>query len=271
MPIKRMERILLRTVDTLQKQLKKGTFTPREYEASFSRMEDLGSAKMKLVGRIDRLDTAEDDGHVYVKVMDYKSGERKFDLLATYYGLQMQLVVYMNAALEKEKERHPEKEVVPAALLYYHLDDPMIEAKKELTDEELGKQIAVSLRAKGVVNETPEIVKLLDGEFTDKSDAIPVERNKNGSYSKNSSVLSREQLENLSAYVSEKLRGIGRDVMDGNISLTPYERGDDSACTFCPYGKVCGFDPAIPGCQKRTLEDLSDEEILSRMAERSSV
>ncbi|MBR3507983.1 MAG: exodeoxyribonuclease V subunit gamma [Lachnospiraceae bacterium] len=269
--IKRMERILLRTVETLQNQLKKGTFTPREYEVGFSQMEDLGNAKMKLVGRIDRLDTAEDDGHVYVKVMDYKSGDRRFDLLATYYGLQMQLVVYMNAAMEKEKERHPEKEVVPAALLYYHLDDPMIEAKKELTDEELEKQIAVSLRAKGIVNETPEIVKLLDGEFTEKSDAIPVERNKNGSYSKNSSVLSREHMENLSAYVTEKLRSIGREVMDGNISLNPYEKGDDNACTFCPYGKVCGFDPSIPGCQKRVLEDLTDEEILRRMAERSSV
>ena len=54
--------------------------------------------KMHLQGRIDRIDVAEDAEHVYVKVIDYKSGNRKFDLAALYYGLQLQLVVYMNAA-----------------------------------------------------------------------------------------------------------------------------------------------------------------------------
>ena len=99
--VKRMERILTRTALTLQEQLKRGAFTPREYEVSFRQVQNLDDVavslsseeKMTLRGRIDRVDTAEDEGHIYVKVVDYKSGNRDFDLVALYYGLQLQLVV----------------------------------------------------------------------------------------------------------------------------------------------------------------------------------
>ncbi|MBE5862431.1 MAG: helicase-exonuclease AddAB subunit AddB [Lachnospiraceae bacterium] len=272
---KRMERILLRTVMTLQKQLKKGAFTPQEYEISFRQMVELTKEAgeqaekemMQLEGRIDRLDVCEQDGNVYVKIMDYKSGERKFDLVACYHGLQMQLVVYVNAALEREKKQHPDKTIVPAALLYYHIEDPVVEEAQELSEEELDVELEKALRAKGIVNENAEIVKLLDGEFLDKSTAIPVERNKNGSYSANSKVMSKESMEKLSNYVNYKLREIGQEILDGNIALNPYERGDETACDYCPYAKVCGFDAGIPGCRTRVIEDMAPEEVLVRMEE----
>ena len=272
--VKRMERILLRTAMTMQKQLKKGLFTPREYEVRFQQIQDLqdeglgltSREKMKLVGRIDRVDVAEDEENTYVKIMDYKSGDRKFDLVALYYGLQLQLVVYLNAALLREKEKHPEKNVVPAALLYYHLDDPVVEEERELTEEELDQQIERALRAKGIVNDEPKIIKLLDGEFSDKSSAIPVERKKDGTFSAKSSVMSSRDLEKLSGFVTEKLRSIGREILSGKITLEPYARGDENACTYCPYGKVCGFDPSVPGCKNRELLELPKEEIMARIS-----
>ena len=130
--------------------------------------------KMRLQGRIDRIDVTENGEKVYVKVIDYKSGHRKFDLAALYYGLQLQLVVYMNAAMEYEEKKHPGKEVVPAALLYYHIDDPAIETPVELTPEEINEQIGRQLRMGGVVNSAPEIVELLDQSMESKSDVIPV-------------------------------------------------------------------------------------------------
>ena len=123
------------------------------------------------------------------------------------------------------------------------------------------------MRAKGIVNENPEIVSLLDKEFQDKSDAIPVERKKDGTFSAKSSVMSREGMEQLSSFVDRKLRAIGREILDGSISLNPYERGDEKACTYCPYAKVCGFDVGIPGCKMREIEEASNEEILARMKE----
>lgn len=273
--ITRMSRILTRTVLTLQQHLKQGSFQPDDYELSFRFAEDLDSIhvdlseeeKMHLQGRIDRIDVSEDAEHVYVKVIDYKSGNKKFDLAALYYGLQLQLVVYMNAAMELESRKHPDKEIVPAALLYYHIDDPTIETPVELSDEQINEQILAKLRMNGVVNSDPEVVERLDHYLQDKSAVIPVEKKKDGSFSARSGILSREEMQLVSAYVDAKIRDIGREILDGKIAANPYEKGNEEACTYCAYKKVCGFDGSIPGYEKRQLEDLDKQTLMQRMQE----
>ena len=273
--ITRMSRILTRTVLTLQQHLKQGSFQPDDYELSFRFAEDLDSIhvdlseeeKMHLQGRIDRIDVSEDAEHVYVKVIDYKSGNKKFDLAALYYGLQLQLVVYMNAAMELESRKHPDKEIVPAALLYYHIDDPTIETPVELTQEQINEEILTKLRMNGVVNSNPAVVERLDRFLQDKSKVIPVEKKKDGSFSARSGVLSREELQVVSSYVDTKIREIGREILDGKIAANPYEKGNEEACTYCAYKKVCGFDGSIPGYEKRQLEDLDKQTLMQRMQE----
>lgn len=273
--ITRMSRILTRTVLTLQQHLKQGSFQPDDYELSFRFAEDLDSIhvdlseeeKMHLQGRIDRIDVSEDAEHVYVKVIDYKSGNKKFDLAALYYGLQLQLVVYMNAAMELESRKHPDKEIVPAALLYYHIDDPTIETPVELTQEQINEEILAKLRMNGVVNSDPAVVERLDRFLQDKSKVIPVEKKKDGSFSARSGILSREELHVVSAYVDTKIRQIGREILDGKIAANPYEKGNEEACTYCAYKKVCGFDGSIPGYEKRQLEDLDKQTLMQRMQE----
>ncbi|MCI6515974.1 MAG: helicase-exonuclease AddAB subunit AddB [Lachnospiraceae bacterium] len=273
--ITRMSRILTRTVLTLQQHLKQGSFQPDDYELSFRFAEDLDSIhvdlseeeKMHLQGRIDRIDVSEDAEHVYVKVIDYKSGNKKFDLAALYYGLQLQLVVYMNAAMELESRKHPDKEIVPAALLYYHIDDPTIETPVELTQEQINEEILTRLRMNGVVNSDPTVVERLDRFLQDKSKVIPVEKKKDGSFSARSGILSREELQVVSAYVDTKIRQIGREILDGKIAANPYEKGNEEACTYCAYKKVCGFDGSIPGYEKRQLEDLDKQTLMQRMQE----
>lgn len=273
--ITRMSRILTRTVLTLQQHLKQGSFQPDDYELSFRFAEDLDSIhvdlseeeKMHLQGRIDRIDVSEDAEHVYVKVIDYKSGNKKFDLAALYYGLQLQLVVYMNAAMELESRKHPDKEIVPAALLYYHIDDPTIETPVELTQEQINEEILTKLRMNGVVNSDPAVVERLDRFLQDKSKVIPVEKKKDGSFSARSGILSREELHVVSAYVDTKIRQIGREILDGKIAANPYKKGNEEACTYCAYKKVCGFDGSIPGYEKRQLEDLDKQTLMQRMQE----
>ena len=273
--ITRMSRILTRTVLTLQQHLKQGSFQPDDYELSFRFAEDLDSIhvdlseeeKMHLQGRIDRIDVSEDAEHVYVKVIDYKSGNKKFDLAALYYGLQLQLVVYMNAAMELESRKHPDKEIVPAALLYYHIDDPTIETPVELTQEQINEEILAKLRMNGVVNSDPAVVERLDHLLQDKSKVIPVEKKKDGSFSARSGILSREEMQLVSSYVDTKIRKIGREILDGKIAANPYEKGNEEACTYCAYKKVCGFDGSIPGYEKRQLEDLDKQTLMQRMQE----
>lgn len=272
---KRIVRILNRTVRTLQKQLQKGAFVPEQFEMSFSVLEDLDSLnialseqeKMHLRGRIDRIDTCESGDKVYVKVIDYKSGSRKFDLAALYYGLQLQLVVYMNAAVEAEQRKHPGKEVVPAAMLYYHVADPMIEDGERMTEEELNRRILQELKMTGVVNEDEKAVGLLDREFTDKSEILPLERKRDGSYTSYSSVISDGDMKTVSAYVDHKIREIGRGILDGNIAADPCEQGGNRSCTYCVYRNVCGYDERIEGYRTRKLPKLGWDEALEKMQE----
>lgn len=268
--VRRMERILNRTVLTLQYQLKKGSFQPESYEVAFSSVSDLESVnialsedeKMQLTGRIDRLDTCEEGDRLYVKVVDYKSGNRRFDLAALYYGLQLQLVVYMNAAMDRERQRHPGKEVIPAAMLYYHVADPVTQAESELTPEELNARLLEELRMNGVVNGEEAIVRRLDKEAEGKSDVIPVEYKKDGGLSSRSAVMAKEELAEISTFVSRKVRQLGREILDGSIAVNPYGGGVENACTYCPYKGVCGFDTDMPGYECRRLKGLDKEEAM---------
>jgi ATP-dependent helicase/nuclease subunit B len=268
--LRRMERILNRTVNTLQYQLRKGSFQPESYELSFSSVSDLesvnialsGEEKMRLLGRIDRVDTYTAEDKLYVKVVDYKSGSRKFDLVALYYGLQLQLVVYMNAAVDSLKRKHPDKQVVPAAMLYYHVSDPVVQTESLLTPEEVNEKLLEELRTNGVVNGEEFILRHLDKESETKSDVIPVEYKKDGSISARSSVMSTEELGMISEYVHQKVRSFGQDILKGSIEANPYEKGTENACTYCPYQGSCGFDKNMPGFGFRKLKDMDKDEVM---------
>ena len=276
--ITRMHRILNRTVLTLQYQLQKGAFTPENFELSFQMTSDLNAVnialsdeeRMQLIGRIDRVDTCRQEDKLYVKIIDYKSGSKKFDLAALYYGLQLQLVVYMNAAVEvlkkKNKKEKNDTHVIPAAMLYYHVSDPMTETDKGNPDiSEIQAAILEELRMTGMVSDDEEVIQLLDKDFETKSSILPVARKKDGSFTKASSVLSDKDFETVSTYVNHKIKELGVSILDGDIGLNPYEQKDADACTYCDYKGVCGFDKKLGAKLVRHLEDMEQEVAMERI------
>ncbi len=276
----RIRRILQRSVDTLQYQLKKGSFMPKSMEVAFNEVGDIDAInvslledekgrilkKMKLIGRIDRVDTYENEDNVYVKVIDFKSGDKKFDLCALYYGLQLQLVMYMNVAKGMEKAESPKKNVVPAAILYYHLADPVIEGDDNTAtadDDAINDMIRKQLRPRGVIAKDREIVDLLDHNVGQESDVIRVKIKGNGEFSKvGTEVMEASDFAQISEYVETLIKKNGREIVSGNVEVNPYEMGEKSACDYCSFKSVCGFDRAIPGFDKRELKKLSDDEVV---------
>ena len=206
--VERMKRIGKRTAWAVMEQLKKGMFVPERTEVSFRNLEQLSSVsvllsedeRMRLQGRIDRIDVCRQDGNVYVRVIDYKSGMTKFDLTSVYYGLQLQLAVYLNAAMEME-QRDSTGEVHPAGMFYYHIQDPMLDYEEE-SDPVL--RILKELALNGIVNADPQIVNLMDRESGGGSSVLPVKFKKDGGYTASSSVAEETQLQRLSRHVSRK-------------------------------------------------------------------
>ena len=271
--IERLRRILHRTAWALQKQILAGTFRPAGYEVSFSQVENLESVnlalseeeKMRLRGKIDRIDICEKEDQVYIKVIDYKSGNKTFDLVAFYYGLQLQLVVYLNAAVEMEKRIHKEKEVIPAGIFYYHVKDPMLTGKDPESIEEIQEELLKELKLTGLVNSDEEVYRSMDRDFQGSSDIIPVSVNRDGSLSKRSKAVKKEQFQVLSEYVQKKMKELGRQMLDGEIAAVPFERKTQSGCDYCIYRSICRMDKKLPGTHYRRLKEYSEEMIWKQM------
>lgn len=273
--VQRIRRIVKRSVWAILKQLKSGLFRPESFEVSFQSVEDLQSVnvelskeeRMKLKGRIDRIDDLVRDKEVFVKVMDYKSGGTKFDLAALYYGLQLQLVVYLNAAMELEKKIYPDKEIVPAGIFYYHVDDPVLEIHQNLETAALEENRLKELKPNGIVNDREDIIDALDHSFTQRSSVIPVVRNKNGSLGKLSKVMNTEQFASMSLFVNRKLKELGGRILEGDVSLNPYQRKNQTACDYCAFKEICGFDARMKDMEYRRLRELTPEEIFEKFKE----
>lgn len=249
--ITRIKKLIHRSVWALTKQLAKSDFVPSGYEMKF------GS------GKIDRIDVCEDENQVYVKVTDYKTGSKSFDIVAFYHGLQMQLPVYLNAALEIEKERYTDKEIVPAGIFYYRMKDPIVE--KERNETLLEEKLLKELKLDGLVNADDAIIQHLERDLSGTSNLIPVGKNKDGSLNRYSKVLAPDEFETLLSFTRQKEQELKSRIISGEAEARPYEMGDASGCDYCTFRSICGFDPRLSGCKYETLEKLDKEEVIERM------
>lgn len=248
--IVRMKRMLERTVWALTKQLEAGDFRPAAYEFWFAN------------GKIDRIDTCEDGDKVYVKVVDYKTGSKVFDVVSLYHGLQLQLMVYMDAAVRSEVRRHPGQEVVPAGIFYYRIQDPIVEKQEESNVE---TAVLKELKPDGMVNLSGEVLSHLDHNQVGESLVVPVKFNKNGSLAKSSKAVSEEEFQTMMMHAARKVEEAHRKILKGDTETVPYRRGQETGCDYCQYRHVCGFDVKIPGYHYRDIGKMSKEEALAAM------
>lgn len=280
--VKKVERVLHRTTKTIKEQLSSGKFEPFAYERVF-----LYSDKyLSLRGRIDRIDFYENEDKLYVQIVDYKSGSQKFDLESLYYGLQLQLGVYLQAGLNIVKDEVKStadiskanstasdqtifKDIVPAGVFYYNIDDPIVEKSREV-EEEISKKLMLN----GLANSGSEALTALDMKFADengrlkpmvKSTVIPAETNKEGQLSKKSSIASDSQFTDLLEFINNKMHKMSSEIMSGDTNLNPYKNNDITACKYCAYSSICGFDIRLPGNAYNKLKKMSEDEIWKEM------
>lgn len=271
--INRLKRILCRSAWVLHEQLAAGSFRPSGFEVSFADAGNLETVnvslgehgRMHLQGRIDRIDTAQTEDAVYVKVVDYKSGMAEFDPVSFYYGLQLQLVVYLNAALEMEQRLHPERAAVPAGIFYYRMQDPVLEKEAGADETAMREKLLKKLRPDGIINEDDEVLELLDHGFSGDSLVIPAGRKKDGSLKAASKTVTPEQFQTLSRFARRKLTQLGERMLGGEVAPDPYEADGRTPCDYCDYADVCGFDRKIPGSCPHRLEPLGKDEVWMRM------
>ena len=269
----RMERILERSTDTLQYQLLQGLFVPEAYEFAFGVSGGASSLsfpladgrQLRLTGRIDRLDVCRDDGRVYVKILDYKSGSLDLDTELIKRGIQLQLILYMEAAMRHFAALNPGSEVIPSAMLYYRIKDPVLSgngavrgsgADAGAEQEAALEAIRADLRPTGMVLSDPDSYRRLDRYMDQKSSVIPLSLKKDGEPAKGSHVYARAEFDQLVKEVDQTVLRLAGEILSGSADASPAmwkdgAGGERTACDYCPYRGVCGFDTAISGYRYR--------------------
>ena len=224
-----------------------------------------------LSGIIDRMDLFEENDSVYIKIIDYKSSDHSISLSDVYEGLELQLLLYMKAASDEEQRKHPHKNVIPSAVFYYQIKDPVVSVEKPPGTEELARMIAKALRVKGLFCDEEAVLTALDKSLmearaegrTSSSVVIPASIRKDGSLSKTSSAVTREDFQVLGEFVEKKIKNLGGEIAGGAFPIYPFRKADGSSgCDYCPYHSVCGMDLKLPGFGFRKLLEEKDAGVI---------
>ncbi len=183
-----------------------------------------------VIGTIDRVDIYNSARGRFVRVIDYKTGSKKFDLLDVLYGLNMQMLVYLAALVASGKE-------FPAGILYMPSASPSVPAERNEAEAKIKAEAGKSLKMSGVVLEDAEIIKAMDSAASGKF--ISAKIKKDESITPKDSVLSEAELAYVLDYSKKLIASMVSELQKGEIEAEPYMINKNS-CAFCPYGAVCG-------------------------------
>lgn len=254
----------------LKQQLLRGAMIPYRFEMTFNRStsdadcQHLETAElplgqdslMKMSGIIDRIDICQDEQHVYVKVLDYKSSSKDIDVDHVHAGLQLQLLIYTNVVLEVLQKKFPEKEVIPAGSLYYGFRIPMVEKTSKKISEALSRKISRETALTGIVNKEEPCVSLLGDEEVlpvriKEIDGVPTVMD-------SKHVVNSEQYQELLVQARDAAAAIGSAMLEGQIPVRPVKTGRSLPCDYCDYQDVCKLDCGDGGNQVCTVKQLKE-------------
>lgn len=219
---------------------------------------------MNLRGRIDRVDASKVNDKTYIRIVDYKSSAKALDLTEVYYGLSLQMLTYLDVALEYADE-WLQLQADPAGMLYVHVHNPMVRSIQELSEEAIEEEMMKSFSMKGYVLEDLSIVKEMDHDIEQSSKIIPARVKKDGSFYATSKVLAPDDMQMLRGAVRNRHRQAGDAMLAGDTRVYPYRLKNQMPCNFCPYQGVCQFDTTDPDAEYRNYAELSAKESLDNM------
>ena len=232
----------------------------KEYSPIIIENED--GKKIEITGKIDRVDIAQNQDGKYLRIIDYKSSIKDIDLNDVMYGMQIQLLTYLDAISKEE-------ETIPAGILYFNLIEPVIKSNKNVTQEELEDEIRKQFKMKGLILADVKVAKMMDKNLEKGySKIIPayIDSNENISPRLSSSV-TREQFEMLQNHVIKTIKDISKEILKGNIDIKPYYKNKKTACTYCEYKPICKFDSNNSDNKYNYITKLKDEEIWEKIKE----
>ncbi|MEG1844350.1 MAG: PD-(D/E)XK nuclease family protein [Clostridia bacterium] len=253
---RKMRTVARRAASIITRQFDGSKFRPVGIEA------DIDTCALKvsldetsdLAGRIDRVDVWDSAAGPYVRVIDYKTGGRTVSLQEIYYGLQIQLIAYLTAAMKARSAQ-------PAGVFYFDVSDPLIEtAVRDAAIVEQARE--KKLRLNGLVLRDAEVVRAMAAQ---PELAVNVAFNQDGTLRAGERVIEKADFERLIARTLENVEAMLARMRAGDTQIAPFELGNKSPCKYCEYGTICAYDANLPGATPRRLKPMSGKQVLAAL------
>lgn len=234
-------------------------FSPKgKYKPIILQLDD--GKKVEITGKIDRLDTAENEDGKYLRIIDYKSSAKNIDLNEVYAGLQIQLLTYTDAICKEE-------DIMPAGIFYFSLLEQIIKADKKISDDEIEDMIKKNFRMKGLILADVKIIKMNDNTLVSgSSKMVPAAITASGSVNEKwTNGVDKEEFKVLQDYIDITIKQIAKEIFSGKIDLKPYNKKGKTPCEYCEYRTICGFNPRFNGNKYNYIDKKSKDDIILLM------
>ncbi|ONI46044.1 hypothetical protein AN641_02530 [Candidatus Epulonipiscioides gigas] len=260
--IRRIEKMSIRAIEAITHQFSCGKFEPKEYEYKFDERSlpqidiNLGNTNLHIKGTIDRVDVyIDDENNTYIKIIDYKTSKQtSFNLVEVYYALQLQLLLYLDAYLKINKNA---KE---AGVYYFKINAKNTMYAPDQNEEDIKNELLKNFQLSGLTLDNANVVKAIEHDINKK--IIDVKLRKDGKPEKHSKVATAHQFEKIREFVINKVEKLSQEILDGKVSVTPYKLGNKTACDYCNYHGICGFDENLSDNQYDVLENIKKDKAL---------
>ncbi|WP_300820865.1 PD-(D/E)XK nuclease family protein, partial [uncultured Oscillibacter sp.] len=241
-------------MDQAAEELRRSDFVPLAFELSFGDGPESDipavvisepDGELRIGGKVDRVDGWLKDGKLYLRVVDYKSGKKAFDLAAVRMGLDIQMLLYL-FTLQKAGPSYFGREIEPAGVLYLPARDDILSARRNIPPEKLQAEREKQLRRSGLLLAEPQVLQAMEHEALTEPRYLPLRVNKSGDLS--GSLASAAQLGKLGRYVDKLLRDIAGEIRGGVIDADPCcHTEEDSPCRYCDWAPACHFQDGRDG------------------------
>ncbi|MBE6030593.1 MAG: hypothetical protein E7225_03225 [Clostridiales bacterium] len=265
----RMNETLREAAWSLVLQARAGEIASMFYEEAFGRGDEraftaieveTSHGKVYIEGKIDRVDILSNGA---VKIIDYKSGNEKWNTEEARTGWRLQLMLYLKAITDPKDGMKRE----PAGIFYFLIKDVDLSSDGKSSDQlkdDLAKQISREFRMNGLVVDSFKNVENIEASM-DRYSEVVVNLQKvkakpedvdggdgSGSsdpgYRYTGAVMTRDEFRELQDAFDKKIEELAEALVSGDVAARPKRIRDMTACRYCSYKSICRFDISFPGC-----------------------
>lgn len=242
-----IKRTVKEILNHLKEEFSQSAFYPFAYEASISAggegfsprvITSQNGVDVCFIGNVDRADIFNNDNEKFIRVVDYKTGDKAFSFKDIYYGKNMQMLIYLYSIAESVDKS------IPAGVLYMPSHTAKSELDRNATREQTKSHLEKNYRMRGVVLDNEDVVRAMEEEKGGKY--IPVNINKDGSYSKSSKLMTADEFSAMKKYIDKVVGEMADNLTSGKIEASPLCNGNSSPCNYCDYYSVCLKSAKMP-------------------------